>query len=154
MKNSIRGEHVNCKLSTSYTYWIFLYSMLICMKWGFKRKESHYTLVSTILKQVHVNRPSNLPFHRMITNFIMAESARKQLVAACSNKFAIPFVVLTTINLFLFISIRRNTSRYTGTVSTLLWIWFRELLLGSYPAAETHKIMNIHICNKQFTETF
>ena len=96
----------------------------------------------------------NLPFHRMVTNFIMAESACKQLVAACSNKFAVPFVVLTTINLLLLISIWRNTSRYTGTISTLFWIWFRQLLLSSYPAADMHKIVNIYICKTKFIETF
>jgi hypothetical protein len=35
----------------------------------------------------------------------MAESACEKLVAACSNKFAVPFVVLTTINLLLLVSI-------------------------------------------------
>jgi hypothetical protein len=41
----------------------------------------------------------------MITNFIMAESASEQLVAACSNKLAVPFVVLTTKYLLLLVSI-------------------------------------------------
>jgi hypothetical protein len=41
----------------------------------------------------------------MVTNFIMAEPACEELVAACSNKFAVPFVVFTTINLFLLVSV-------------------------------------------------
>jgi hypothetical protein len=41
----------------------------------------------------------------MVANFIMAESACEQLVAACSNKLAVPFVVLTTKNCLLLIPI-------------------------------------------------
>jgi hypothetical protein len=41
----------------------------------------------------------------MVANFIMAESAREQLVTASGNKLTIPFVVLTPKYLLLLVTV-------------------------------------------------
>lgn len=80
--------------------------------WCLKMNIEHITTATNTEVSLAVNLKKidnmvalSLPFHCMVTNFIMTKPACEQFIAACSNKFAFPFVMLTAKNLILWISV-------------------------------------------------